>query len=258
MYSILTCSDAKYYHFAYILTKNIALFPNYRLFLYDLGLTEKQSQTLAALNVHIEQTEFDPDTFTFNRHHNIRTTHKINCIEHFLQKYNQSVIVLDSDVLLLEDIASQLWPQPNQVILTKRCLREWKPHVLVNGKINAGVMAFGSNVGHAFFEAWRTLCEDKEHTDQSALSALVDPYLDWEKLNISQPGPHCEVMLLDGNIYNDVTCRSGKIFHFKNAGREKKKRIRHALFAGLQRWLPKLTARLIRWNRTQRIYIWKA
>lgn len=258
MYNLLTCADAKYYHLAYALAKNIALFPNYRLFLYDLGLTEKQCHTLTSLNVHIEQTVFDPNTFTFNRNHNIRTTHKINCIEHFIQKYKQNVLVLDSDILILEDVALQLLPQQNQVILTKRCLRECKPHILINGKINAGVMAFGLHVEHAFFEAWRTLCEDKDHTDQSALSALIDPYLDWEKLNVPQLGPHCEIVLLDGNIYNDVTCRSGKIFHFKNAGRQKNKRIGHALFAGLQRLLPKLTARLIRWNRTHRIYIWKA
>lgn len=258
MYNLLTCADAKYFHFAFALAKNIALFPNYRLFLYDLGLTENQYHTLTSLNVHIEQTVFDPDTFTYNKNNNIRNIHKINCIEHFIQKYQENVLVLDSDILILEDVALQLWPQPNQIVLTKRCLRECKPHILINGKINSGVMAFGSCVEHAFFEAWRTLCEDREHTDQSALSALVDPYLDWEKLNVPQPGPHCAIVLLDGNVYNDVTCRSGKIFHFKNAGRQKNKRLGHALFSRLQRWLPRLTARLIRWNRERGWYIWKS
>lgn len=157
------------------LAKNIKLFPNYQLFLYDLGLTARQREELTALDVRIEYTKFDPETFHMNKQKQYSNTHKINCIEDFIRRYGESVIFLDSDVLLIEDVASRLLPQKNQVVLTRRCQRECKPHILINGKINAGVMAFGSEVGSEFFNSWRALCQDKEHTDQSALSSLIEP-----------------------------------------------------------------------------------
>ena len=118
-------------------------------------------------------------------------------------------------------------------------------------------MAFGPMVDHAFFQAWRALCENREHTDQSALSTLIEPYLDWDALGQLQQGPGCTIRLLDGNIYNDVTCRSGKIFHFKNAGRQGNKRLGYAVFSVVQRLLPGLVSRLIGWNRKHGWYIWK-
>lgn len=258
MCNIVTSADAKYYNLALGLAKNIKLFPNYQLFLYDLGLTAKQREELTSLDVRIEHTEFDQEAFQMNSKNNIRAIHKINCIEDFIRRYGESVIFLDSDVLLIEDVASRLLPQKNQVVLTRRCQRECKPHILINGKINTGVMAFGSEVGSDFFNSWRALCQDKEHTDQSALSSLIEPYINWDQLDTPQSGPYCEIVLLDGNIYNDVTCRSGKIFHFKNAGRHKNKRIGYAIFSTLQQLLPKMTTNLIRLNRKHGWYVWKA
>lgn len=256
-YNILTCANADYYPLALGLAKNIRQFPDCRLFLYDLGLTEAQRKTLAAWHVQLEYTEFDPSAFQYNRKNNIRAVHKVNCIYDFICRYKESILVLDSDILLIEHVAPFLWPSDNQVVLTRRCRRECKPHILINGKINAGVMAFGSNVEPAFFKAWQNLCEDREHTDQSAMSALVEPYLDWNLLDVPQPGPDCTIILRDGNIYNDVTCRTGKIFHFKNAGRKDNKRIGYVLFSFIQRLIPKAVASLISWNRKYELYVWK-
>ncbi len=256
-YNILTCADAAYYPLALGLAENIRQFADCRLFLYDLGLTEAQRKKLEARHVQLEYTDFDPSTFQYNSKNNIRTVHKIDCIENFIRRYNENILVLDSDILLIEHVAPFLWPLDDQIVLTSRHQRERKPHILVNGKINAGVMAFGCAVPPAFFKAWRTLCEDKEHTDQSAVSALVDPYLDWDLLDVPQSTPYGTIVLRDGNVYNDVTCRSGKIFHFKNAGRRSNKRIGYTLFSLVQRLLPKAVAALIRWNRKHEFYVWK-
>ena len=257
MFNLLTCADSNYFPLALGLARNVRRFPRCRLFLYDLGLTAAQQTLLRQHGVQIESAVFDPNTFQLNSKHNIRNVHKINCIEDFLRRYGQGVVVLDSDVLLINDVAEDLWPEGNQVVVTRRCLRECKPHILINGKINSGVMAFGPMVDHAFFQAWRALCENREHTDQSALSTLIEPYLDWDALGQLQQGPGCTIRLLDGNIYNDVTCRSGKIFHFKNAGRQGNKRLGYAVFSVVQRLLPGLVSRLIGWNRKHGWYIWK-
>lgn len=256
-YNILTCADAAYYSLALGLAKNIRQFSDCRLFLYDLGLTEAQRKNLTAWHVQLEYTNFDYSTFQYNSKNNIRGVHKIYCIQDFINRYNENIIVLDSDILFIEHVAPFLWPLENQIVLTSRHQRERKPHILVNGKINTGVMSFGSAIPPAFFKAWRTLCKNKEHTDQSSISTLVDPYIDWNLLNIPQITPHCAIILRDGNIYNDVTCRSGKIFHFKNAGRRNNKRIGYTLFSIVQRLLPNLVAALIRWNKKYEFYVWK-
>lgn len=150
MYSILTCADTNFYPMALCLARNIRNCPGYKLFLYDLGLQDPEREKLRELDVTIEQIPQRNDIFDFNSKHNIRTTHKMGCIDHFLRKYKESVLVLDADVLLIEDIATEIFPAEKEIVVTYRCDREKKQHILINGKINAGVMGFGSGVESSF------------------------------------------------------------------------------------------------------------
>lgn len=256
-YAVLSCGNAAYYPFLSGLVRNLRAITHCQLHIYDLGLTSGQREALKKLGATLECIPFDPATFDYNSSNNIRTTHKIDCIEHFLTTYQKNVIVLDADILLIEDVLEKLLPAGGQIIVTRRCDRERRPHILINGKINAGVLGFGHAVGKEFFAQWRSLCAVGEHTDQSALSAILDAWVDWKQLEISQQGPGYAVRLLDGNLYNDVTCRTGKILHFKNAGRRANKRLGYAVFATLQRRFPTLMKKLIKKNREYGWLVWK-
>lgn len=61
-------------------------------FLYDLGLQDPEREKLRELDVTIEQIPQRNDIFDFNSKHNIRTTHKMGCIDHFLRKYKKKCI----------------------------------------------------------------------------------------------------------------------------------------------------------------------
>lgn len=74
----------------------------------------------------------------------------MGCIEHFLQKYQNGVLVLDADVLIINDAVNEIFPSEKEIVVTYRCDREKKPHILVNGKINTGVMGFGSDIESSF------------------------------------------------------------------------------------------------------------
>lgn len=257
MFSLLTCADTNYFPMALALAKNVRLYADCRLFLYDLGLKDEERAELEANGVTIEKTAFDEDTFQLNSKGNIRTTHKIDCIRHFLRTYSRGVLVLDADALLVENVVRDVFPQEREIVVTYRCNRERKPHILINGKINAGVMAFGAAVSDTFFGAWKEMCADGEHTDQSALSALLEPHVELERIGSVQVYGEYEIRILDGNIYNDVTCRTGKIFHFKNAGRRLNKRLGFTSFAVAHRLFPRLMTRIVAFNRRRQWFIWR-
>lgn len=257
MFSLLTCADTNYYPMALALARNVRLYRDCALFLYDLGLTPAERRRLEAEGVTIERTAFDEDTFRLNSKGNIRTTHKIDCIRHFLRTHGRGALVLDADALLVENVAADIFPKDREIVVTYRCERERKPHILINGKINAGVMGFGAAVPDAFFDAWKALCADGEHTDQSALSELLEREVELERMGSVQPYHDLEVRVLDGTVYNDVTCREGKIFHFKNAGRRLNKRFGFSAFALAQRLFPGPVARLVGLNRQRRWFVWR-
>ncbi|MEG2139493.1 MAG: hypothetical protein RRY20_01735 [Bilophila sp.] len=257
MFHILTCADSTFYPFALRLAKNLRLFPDCRLYLYDLGLRDTERRALEQLGVRLEKLAFTENVFAMNSDNNIRATHKMDCIEHFLHTYKQGVLVLDADILVIEPVFASLNPRADDIVVTYRCDREKKEHIMSNGKINTGVMAFGSAVDHAFFERWRKLCEDKEQTDQSALSLMLDSGVDWNRHNERQPFMGCQVRIMDGNDYNDTTCRIGKIFHCKSVGRRLNKKIGYWLLCLLQQIFPVWVQNMVAYNRKQRLFVWK-
>ena len=158
--------------------------------------------------------------------------------------------------MIINDAVNDIFPSEREIVVTYRCDREKKPHILVNGKINTGVMGFGSNIESSFFNEWKKLCEDGEHTDQSALSTLLERQVELGKINSRQMYDSYSVRVLDGNIYNDVTCRIGKIFHFKSAGRRRNKHFGFMIFAFLQRLFPETISWCVEVNRKYRLFIW--
>ena len=95
---------------ALCLARNIRRYPGYKLFLYDLGLQDTEREKLRELDVTIEQIPQQQDIFSFNSKKNIHATHKMCCIEHFLQKYQNGVLVLDADVLIINDAVNEIFP----------------------------------------------------------------------------------------------------------------------------------------------------
>lgn len=258
MFSLLTCADTNYFPMALALAKNVRLYKSYVLYLYDLGLEESEKKILTDLGVIIEAIPQEKDIFDFNSKGLIRTTHKMGCVEHFISKYKKSVVIIDADILFIEDAIKDIFPDLKDIVVTYRCDRERKPYVLVNGKINAGVMGFGANIKKEFFERWKSLCADGEHTDQSAISELLEEKVKLDRIGTKQKFGDYTIRVVDGNIYNDVTCRVGKIFHFKRVGRRWNKRMGFFLFSFLQRSFPHLMKCLIRINREKKIFVWYA
>ena len=56
MFSLLTCADTNYFPMALALAKNVRLYGDCRLFLYDLGLKDVERAELQANGVTIEKT----------------------------------------------------------------------------------------------------------------------------------------------------------------------------------------------------------
>ncbi len=259
MKHILTFADSKFFPIVVRLVKNTRRFVGYQLFIYDLGLTDPQKKALTEAGAFILQTAFPRGALEMNTRGQIRAAHKMYCIENFVQFYGKPVVVLDADTLIIERI-DELWPaEPDSIVVTARCPREHAPHQFANGAINSGVMAFGSGVPASFFLQWKERClRDPGATDQSALSdMLTETGIDFGKLDIRQRSLWGGVVVRDGEVYNDVTCRTGKIFHFKSIARRTKKLLTYKLFAAIHGMLPLLFERFVRYNRKHRIYVWR-
>lgn len=257
MFSLLTCADTNYFPMALALAKNVRLYADCRLFLYDLGLKDEERAELEAQYVVIEKISVGKDIFKLNSRRNIRATHKIGCIRHFLRKYKVNVLVVDADVLFVENSIDEIFPRDREIVVTYRCKRELKPHILINGKINTGIMGFGVAISDAFFDEWEKICDDGEHTDQSALSTLLEQSVELERIGSVQPYEDYAIRIIDGNIYNDVTCRTGKIFHFKNAGRQLNKRLGFTAFSVAHRLFPRFVMKIVALNRHHQWFVWR-
>lgn len=259
MKRILTFADAAFFPIVLCLAKHARRFAEYRLHVYDLGMDDEQKKRLADVGVVILQTEFPEDSLGMNTRGQIRAVHKMYCIENFVLLRGGPVLVLDADTLIIENV-DELWPdEPDCIVVTARCPREHAPHQFANGMINSGVMAFGAGISAEFFQLWKGKCiQDGNATDQSALSdMLVEANVDFGRFDAKQPCFWGGVVVRDGEVYNDVTCRTGKIFHFKSIARRTKKLITYKLFSVVFSAFPRLAESLVKYNRKHRLYVWK-
>ena len=258
MKHILTFSDAKFFPIVRRVAYHAKRFSGYRISVYDLGMDDHQKKLLTDLGATIAWTEFPENALGTNERGQIRTSHKMYCIEHFVRKHNAPLLVIDADTLIIESV-DELWPtEPDGLVVTARCPREHAPHQRVNGMINAGVMAFGPEIPAEFFLKWKEKCiNDVNATDQSALSdMLAEANIDFGAFDSSQPCWWGSVVVRNGEIYNDVTCRTGKIFHFKSIARRTKKLLTYKIFSAIYAAFPHMVETLVRYNRKHRLWVW--
>lgn len=217
MFSIISCGDANYFKFLKIFEDNI--FRTYKFYpdIYDLGLTESQ---LAELQCNIFRTPTDDKFNKKNSKNCIYTTHKPYCILDFLSRQENDCLYMDADTLSTEKIQATLFSNID-IAVTPRHKKELKPSHLKNGLLNAGVLFFkNSNPVKEFIKHWLRDCIDSDYSDQEALSLLLSKELDLLNGPALQKFGELSVALLDPSEFNDVSCSTGRVLHFKNAGRK--------------------------------------
>jgi len=225
-FQIVTCSDENFFKFLPSLERNIfRRFGRYPV-IYDLGLTEAQIKSLKSevLRVPVDDSYRDMTTDGF-----IRTTHKPDCIAHFLETQKENCLYADADTFFIETIDSSVFAGAD-IAVTPRHPRELLvPDPLKNGKINAGVLYFrNSPKAREMIVAWAGLCQERSMSDQLAMSNLLESAGLTEGFGMVDVDG-ASILKLDPLIYNDTGCSQGDIWHFKNAGRRFHKFRRRAL-----------------------------
>jgi hypothetical protein len=113
-------------------------------------------------------------------------------------------------------------------------LRERTAPYLDNGALNAGVLYFADTPpARALIADWAAACADGTRTDQKALSDLLAAF---DLLGPLGPATRDGLTLtkLDARTFNDTRLKTGRVLHFKNAGRD-----------------PRVTAKLARYRRLE-------
>ena len=214
----MTCGDAYYFKFLKIFEANIFQIYSAHPTIYDLGLTKDQ---LNELKSAIYQTVTDNKYFKKNSKNCIYATHKPYCILDFLKKQANDCLYMDADTLSTEKIQSNLFSQFD-IAVTPRHNKEKKPSHLKNGLLNSGVIFFkNTNPVIDFIEQWIQACARSECSDQEALSLLLSREVDLLNGPAIQKFGGLTVGLLDPSEFNDVSCSTGRVLHFKNAARKK-------------------------------------
>lgn len=241
--NVVTCADSKFFSCLVPLARSVQRAYGRDLIVYDLGLTKEQRRELQAVYIAID---VDPEYAELNSRRNVKTTHKPHCVEHYLKTYDEPMMLVDADCFFTERVEETGF----DFGVTFRHYAEQSERFYVNGMINAGVMFFnGGKRLLPLIEKWIEGCEPKEATDQSAMSEILSEVVDWTERDRMYDWYGLSVKIFDGEIYNDVLCRSGKIFHFKSVGRKEERYDRFERFhRGFFRH-PKLAALKIQWNR---------
>ena len=247
-FKIMTCGDGRYFEFLYNFERNVRRQFGFWPVIYDLGLEEEQRQRLKS---DIRKVVV-PEAFnTQNSLNYIRTTHKPHCVLDCLATYPQDCLYVDADAVFVSAFAEDVFGDAD-IAVTPRHPKERKEKYYANGLLNAGVIFFRNNQEciARFVSAWRNKCEEPDVTDQKALSDLLS-----EEITLLGPTPALQtwqglkVELLDAKTYNDVSCRTGKLFHFKNAGRTEIHRRRYRRFVRIQAAIPGIINLLVTLNR---------
>jgi hypothetical protein len=245
-FRIMTCADARYFHFLPYLEQNVGRKFGTTPLIYDLGLTQDQVASLASEVVRLDV----PDHFMENHPQTgfIMTTHKAACIADCLERSTAGCLYVDADVLFVEGLAATDFGDAD-VAVTPRHPRERTPQHLVNGHINAGVLFFsGSPAAKNLLADWGRACDEGDRTDQKALSDLLAKF--------SLLGPPSDethnglrVLKLDPRIFNDVRIRTGRVLHFKNAGRKERAMDKLRRYRRFEERYPGILARVFQLRR---------
>jgi hypothetical protein len=239
MFTIITCGDSKYFEFLQNFEKNIfTIFGDYPI-IYDLGLKEDEKSQLKSeiRKIPIKEKFWELNTIGY-----VKTTHKPRCIKDTLDKSKENCIYVDADVIFTSKI------QDNEIKnadigITPRHTKERKPEYFTNGFINAGFIFFKNTKNvKSLIDKWIISCQEQDTTDQKALSDILKTEVDILNGKTIQKYNDINVALLDPSIFNDVSCKTGKMFHFKNAGRRDISLKKYRNFVSLQAKFPLIVA----------------
>lgn len=237
MLTIITCGDSNYFEFLKNFENNIFAIFGYYPIIYDLGLKEDEK---AKLKSEIRKIPIKEKFWELNTIGYIKTTHKPRCIKDILNAKNQDCIYVDADVIFTSKI-KETEIENADIGITPRHTKERKPEYFTNGLINAGFIFFRNtkNVS-ALIDKWIISCQEHDTTDQKALSDILKMNVDILNGATKQKYEELCVLLLDPSVYNDVSCKTGRMFHFKNAGRREASLIKYRNFVSLQAKFPRI------------------
>lgn len=215
-FRIITCADANFFRFLPALEGNIMRkFGAYPI-IFDLGMTADQRKRLKSDVIEITA---DPAYAAMTPQGNVRTSHKPACVLRFFELYDADCFYVDADVFFTDAIAS------NEFAGADLCVTPRHPRELLgndpfgNGKINAGVMFFRRRSEMIrLVQAWDSECADMGISDQLAITRVIEDADLTGELGDVTVGD-IRVRKLPPMIYNDTGTHSGRIWHFKNAGR---------------------------------------
>lgn len=234
-YRVVTCADANFFHFLPILEENVRRKTGQYPVIYDLGLHPKQRARLRSDVISLVPPEGYSEKIPGGA---IRAHHKPDCLLDFKARYNQNALYLDADVLMVDSLPAGLFRGCDIAVTPRHPKELLMGDPFRNGRLNSGVMYFANNeTAQPLLEQWRTVCADGVHTDQMAISDILEPTDLKGPLGIASLGD-VRVLKLDPRIYNDVACKTGRLWHFKNAGRRFHKKRRWWAAAMRERFTP--------------------
>lgn len=235
-YRVVTCADANFFHFLPILEENVRRKTGQYPVIYDLGLHPKQRARLRSDVISLVPPEGYSEKIPGGA---IRAHHKPDCLLDFLAQSDKNVLYLDADVLMVDRLPVGVFSDCDVAVTPRHPKELLAGDPFRNGRLNSGVMYFANNDrARALLEQWRTVCADGVHTDQMAISDILEPTDLNGSLGIASLG-EVRVLKLDPRVYNDVACKTGRLWHFKNAGRRFHKKRRWWATAMRERITPK-------------------
>ncbi len=215
-FRFLTCADAGFFQFLPSLEKNVFQRHGTYPVIYDIGLTPEQASQLKSEVIKVDP----PDGYNDNSVSGaIKATHKPRCVKHFLKHFDQDVLYIDADVIVLETIQHSDFSGGDIAVTPRHPKEMLSQDPYKNGTLNSGVIFFRNTPNVvSFVNLWESECGVDDKSDQMALSDVL------EDADIKgRPGigrAHgINVLKLPAVTYNDVSCSIGKLWHFKNAGR---------------------------------------
>ncbi|WP_302554230.1 putative nucleotide-diphospho-sugar transferase, partial [uncultured Bilophila sp.] len=226
-----------YFTFLKIFEKNV--FNRYHFFpiIYDLGLTEDQRKLLKS---EIRKIPISQSFYMKNSSNYIQATHKPSCILDYFSYHNKNILYVDADTLFVSTFNHTLFKDID-IAITPRHRKERKKEYYTNGFINSGVLFFrNTNSVKELLLLWEKKCCDPDTTDQKALSDIFSDQINLLEAKHIQKWNDLNILLLEAEIYNDVACKTGKLLHFKNAGRNEKAFKKYQQYAKVQSLFPNI------------------
>jgi hypothetical protein len=248
---IITCADAQFFEFLPYLEANISRKFGFLPTIYDLGMRDDQVRSLRSRVVPMPSGE------RYRSKHrvtgNVMTTHKPACIKDSLIRNPGGCLYVDADVLFVDATTEADFANAD-IAVTPRRPSAKADQSRNNGNINAGVLYFsGSAAARSILDEWLLACEDGDRTDQMALSDILEGFNLLDGLGIDRR-ERATVMKLNARVFNDVRIRTGRILHFKNAGRNEHARRKLAKFRRLEERFPAALSALFGLRRKIRGY----